>query len=82
MHTVVCFVIPMLYILDGLQAGDTLGAAAATPHVFLLSTQVFIEGIMVAWLGTFSLPIRAAVLHLVAARGATRGSRCPLEVSG
>ncbi|XP_062205559.1 uncharacterized protein LOC133907521 [Phragmites australis] len=64
-HTAVGFVVgaalPALYIVDGLRAGDTAGVAAAAPHAFLLSAQVFTEGITAAWPGKFSLPVRAAV---------------------
>ncbi|CAL4915431.1 unnamed protein product [Urochloa decumbens] len=71
-HTAVGFVVgaalPALYILDGLRAGDTAGVAAAAPHAFLLSAQVFTEGIAAAWPGTFSLPVRAAVPVMYSAR--------------
>uniref|UniRef100_K4AIG9 DUF7733 domain-containing protein n=1 Tax=Setaria italica TaxID=4555 RepID=K4AIG9_SETIT len=71
-HTAVGFLVgaalPALYILDGLRAGDTAGVAAAAPHAFLLSAQVFTEGIVAAWPGTFSLPVRAAVPVMHSAR--------------
>ncbi|KAG2539552.1 uncharacterized protein LOC120687185 [Panicum virgatum] len=71
-HTAAGFVVgaalPALYILDGLRAGDTAGVAAAAPHAFLLSAQVFTEGIAAAWPGTFSLPVRAAVPVMYSAR--------------
>ncbi|CAN6324646.1 unnamed protein product [Urochloa humidicola] len=71
-HTAVGFAVgallPALYILDGLRAGDTAGVAAAAPHAFLLSAQVFTEGIAAAWPGTFSIPVRAAVPVMYSAR--------------
>ncbi|CAL4940493.1 unnamed protein product [Urochloa decumbens] len=71
-HMAVGFVVgaalPALYILDGLRAGDTAGVAAAAPHAFLLSAQVFFEGIAAAWPGTFSLPVAAAVPVMCNAR--------------
>ncbi|CAN6300217.1 unnamed protein product [Urochloa humidicola] len=60
--------LPALYILDGLRTGDTAGVAAAAPHAFLLSAQVFFEGIAAAWPGTFSLPVTAAVPVMFNAR--------------
>nr|XP_040245726.1 uncharacterized protein LOC120964819 [Aegilops tauschii subsp. strangulata] len=53
--------LPALYILDGLRSGDTTGIAAAAPHTFLLSAQVFTEGLTAAFQWRFSLPVRAAV---------------------
>lgn len=71
-HTALGFVLgaalPALYILDGLRSGDKAGVAAAAPHAFLLSSQVFTEGIAAAWPGTFSLPVRAAVPVMYSAR--------------
>ncbi|KAL6906441.1 hypothetical protein ACP4OV_004042 [Aristida adscensionis] len=71
-HTAAGFLVgaalPALYILDGLRTGDTTGVAAAAPHAFLLSAQVFTEGIAAAWPGTFSLPARAAVAAMYSAR--------------
>ncbi|KAJ1296361.1 hypothetical protein BS78_01G294700 [Paspalum vaginatum] len=71
-HTALGFAVgaalPALYILDGLRTGDTAGVAAAAPHAFLLSAQVFTEGIAAAWPGVFSLPVRAAVPVMYSAR--------------
>nr|XP_040251704.1 uncharacterized protein LOC109746257 [Aegilops tauschii subsp. strangulata] len=53
--------LPALYVLDGLRSGDTTGITAAAPHVFLLSAQVFIEGLTAAVPWRFSLPVRAAI---------------------
>lgn len=50
---------PIAYILHGMFAGDKEGINAAAPHVFLLASQVFMEG--VAFSGRFSSPIRAFV---------------------
>uniref|UniRef100_A0A453IWW2 DUF7733 domain-containing protein n=1 Tax=Aegilops tauschii subsp. strangulata TaxID=200361 RepID=A0A453IWW2_AEGTS len=61
--------LPALYVLDGLRSGDTTGIAAAAPHVFLLSAQVFIEGLTAAVPWRFSLPVRAAVPVMYIARG-------------
>ncbi|XP_014512564.1 uncharacterized protein LOC106771156 [Vigna radiata var. radiata] len=50
---------PIAYILDGIFEGDKEGIKAAAPHVFLLASQVFMEG--VTYYGGFSIPIRAFV---------------------
>ncbi|MQL78761.1 hypothetical protein Taro_011204 [Colocasia esculenta] len=51
---------PTAYILAGvLGFGSREGSAAAAPHLFLLSCQVFMEGVTFA--GHFSLPVRAFV---------------------
>ncbi|KAK7391353.1 hypothetical protein VNO78_19768 [Psophocarpus tetragonolobus] len=50
---------PIAYILHGIYEGDKEGIKAAAPHVFLLASQVFMEG--VAFSGKFSTPIRAFV---------------------
>lgn len=50
---------PIAYILHGIFEGDKEGIKAATPHVFLLASQVFMEG--VAFSNGFSSPIRAFV---------------------
>ncbi|XP_027364166.1 uncharacterized protein LOC113871320 [Abrus precatorius] len=50
---------PIAYILQGIFEGDKHGIKAAAPHVFLLASQVFMEG--VAFSGRFSTPIRAFV---------------------
>ncbi|CAK8573480.1 unnamed protein product [Lathyrus sativus] len=57
---------PIAYILHGIIEGDKKGIAAATPHVFLLASQVFMEG--VAFSDGFSSPIRAFVPVLYNAR--------------
>ncbi|XBH85068.1 hypothetical protein VPH35_073080 [Triticum aestivum] len=54
-------VLPAFYILDGLWSGDTTGIAAAAPHAYLLSAQVFNEGLTAMFPWQFSLPVRAAV---------------------
>ncbi|KAG0493687.1 hypothetical protein HPP92_004681 [Vanilla planifolia] len=51
--------LPIAYILDGIMEGDKEGVKAAAPHVFLLASQVFMEG--VTFSSRFSLPIRAFV---------------------
>ncbi|XP_052204262.1 uncharacterized protein LOC127809479 [Diospyros lotus] len=51
--------LPIAYIFGGIFAGDKEGIKAAAPHVFLLASQVFMEG--VAFSGGFSLPIRVFV---------------------
>ncbi|XP_061364482.1 uncharacterized protein LOC133307928 [Gastrolobium bilobum] len=50
---------PIAYILEGIFEGDKEGIKAAAPHVFLLASQVFMEG--VAFSDRFSTPIRAFV---------------------
>ncbi|KAF1861213.1 hypothetical protein Lal_00000632 [Lupinus albus] len=50
---------PIAYILEGILEGDKEGIKAAAPHVFLLASQVFMEG--VAFSDRFSTPIRAFV---------------------
>ncbi|CAA2960015.1 uncharacterized protein LOC111378338 [Olea europaea subsp. europaea] len=47
---------PIAYIFEGIFEGDKVGVEAAAPHVFLLASQVFMEGLASA--GGFSLPIR------------------------
>lgn len=51
--------LPIAYIFEGIYEGDKEGIKAATPHVFLLASQVFMEG--VTFNGKFSLPIRVFV---------------------
>ncbi|KAL1531406.1 hypothetical protein AAHA92_31548 [Salvia divinorum] len=48
--------LPIAYIFEGVFEGDKEGIKAAAPHVFLLASQVFMEGL--AFSGGFSLPIR------------------------
>ncbi|KAL0304283.1 UNVERIFIED_CONTAM: hypothetical protein Sradi_6296400 [Sesamum radiatum] len=51
--------LPVAYIIEGIFEGDKEGIYAAAPHLFLLCSQVFMEGI--SFLGNFSLPIRVFV---------------------
>ncbi|KAL1813801.1 hypothetical protein ACET3Z_023866 [Daucus carota] len=51
--------LPIAYIFEGVVEGDKEGIQAAVPHVFLLASQVFMEG--VAFSDRFSLPIRVFV---------------------
>ncbi|KAL4574817.1 hypothetical protein LXL04_021655 [Taraxacum kok-saghyz] len=51
--------LPVIYILHGVLEGDKEGIKAAAPHVFLLASQVFMEG--VTFSGGFSLPVRVFV---------------------
>ncbi|KNA24299.1 hypothetical protein SOVF_017050 [Spinacia oleracea] len=51
--------LPILYILYGILEGDKDGIKAAGPHVFLLTSQVFMEGVSVS--DRFSLPIRVFI---------------------
>ncbi|XP_058082481.1 uncharacterized protein LOC131230597 [Magnolia sinica] len=51
--------LPIGYIFEGIYEGDKEGIKAAAPHVFLLSAQIFMEGMTFSH--RFSLPIRAFV---------------------
>jgi len=51
--------LPILYIFEGILEGDKEGIKSAVPHVFLLASQVFMEGVSVS--DRFSLPIRVFV---------------------
>ncbi|CAM8933394.1 unnamed protein product [Rhodiola kirilowii] len=51
--------LPILYIFQGIYEGDKQGIKAAAPHVFLLASQVFMEGL--AFSSRFSIPIRVFV---------------------
>ncbi|XP_009785119.1 uncharacterized protein [Nicotiana sylvestris] len=51
--------LPIAYIFEGIYEGDKEGIKAAAPHVFLLASQVFMEGL--AFTDRFSLPIRVFV---------------------
>ncbi|XP_059629236.1 uncharacterized protein LOC132271778 [Cornus florida] len=51
--------LPIAYIFEGIVEGDKEGIKAAAPHVFLLASQVFMEG--VTFRDCFSLPIRVFV---------------------
>lgn len=52
-------IFPIAYILEGIYSGNKEDIMAAVPHVFLLSSQVFMEG--VTFSHPFSLPVRAFV---------------------
>ncbi|OAY48322.1 uncharacterized protein LOC110617963 [Manihot esculenta] len=54
--------LPIAYIFEGIFEGDKEGIKAAAPHVFLLASQVFIEGMSSSFM--FAIPVRvfAAVL--------------------
>ncbi|KAJ7974166.1 Transmembrane protein [Quillaja saponaria] len=56
---IVGLLLPIAYIIEGIFLGDKEGIKAAAPHVFLLASQVFMEGI--AFSGRFSIPIRVFV---------------------
>ncbi|KAL3755745.1 hypothetical protein ACJRO7_002748 [Eucalyptus globulus] len=56
---VVGLFLPIAYIFEGIYEGDKEGIAAAAPHLFLLASQVFMEGVAVY--GGFSTPIRVFV---------------------
>ena len=51
--------LPVAYIFEGILEGDKEGIKAAAPHVFLLASQVFMEG--VAFSARFSIPVRVYV---------------------
>lgn len=52
-------VLPVAYIFEGFIEGDKEGISAAAPHVFLLASQVFMDG--VACSDRFSTPARVFV---------------------
>lgn len=56
---VVGLFLPIAYILEGVFEGDKEGIKAAAPHVLLLSSQVFMEG--VAFSDRFAVPVRVFV---------------------
>nr|XP_043614252.1 uncharacterized protein LOC122586317 [Erigeron canadensis] len=56
---VVGLFLPVVYIFEGIYEGDKEGIKAATPHVFLLASQLFLEG--VAFSDRFSLPMKVLV---------------------
>ncbi|KAJ0042744.1 hypothetical protein Pint_17477 [Pistacia integerrima] len=56
---VIGLLLPIAYIFEGILEGDKEGIQAAAPHVFLLSSQVFMEGL--AFSDRFSTPIRVFV---------------------
>ncbi|GAA0177612.1 hypothetical protein LIER_29727 [Lithospermum erythrorhizon] len=51
--------LPIAYIFEGILEGDKQGIKAASPHVFLLASQIFMEG--VAFQSGFTLPVRVFV---------------------
>ncbi|XVE58517.1 hypothetical protein DITRI_Ditri04bG0175600 [Diplodiscus trichospermus] len=51
--------LPVAYIFEGILEGDKQGIQATAPHVFLLASQVFMEG--VAFSDRFSIPVRVYV---------------------
>ncbi|XP_019178031.1 PREDICTED: uncharacterized protein LOC109173193 [Ipomoea nil] len=56
---VIGLLLPVAYIFEGIVEGDKEGIKAAVPHLFLLGSQVFMEG--VASTERFSLPVRVFV---------------------
>ncbi|PIN22260.1 hypothetical protein CDL12_05016 [Handroanthus impetiginosus] len=57
--TVIGLFLPIAYIFEGIFEGDKDGIKAAAPHVFLLASQIFLEGL--SFSARFSLPIRVLV---------------------
>ncbi|KAL6576059.1 hypothetical protein OROHE_000530 [Orobanche hederae] len=53
--SVVGLFIPIAYIYKGVYKGDEQGIKAATAHVFLLDSQVFMEGVAIS--ARFSVPV-------------------------
>ncbi|EEF49085.1 uncharacterized protein LOC8280996 [Ricinus communis] len=51
--------LPIAYIFEGIFEGDKDGIRAAAPHVFLLASQVFMEG--VSFSDRFAIPVRVFV---------------------
>ncbi|KAL0452482.1 UNVERIFIED_CONTAM: hypothetical protein Slati_1226300 [Sesamum latifolium] len=51
--------LPIAYIFEGILEGDKEGIKAAAPHVFLLASQMFMEGLTFS--SRFSLPVRVLV---------------------
>ncbi|KAM1020811.1 hypothetical protein ACFX15_041236 [Malus domestica] len=56
---IIGLLLPIAYIFEGIFEGDKEGISAASPHVFLLASQVFMEGM--AFGDRFSTPIRVFV---------------------
>lgn len=56
---IIGLVLPIAYIFEGIFESDKQGISAAAPHVFLLASQVFMEGL--AYTDRFSTPIRVFV---------------------
>ncbi|KAL3524293.1 hypothetical protein ACH5RR_017127 [Cinchona calisaya] len=59
MGALVGLLLSIAYIFEGIFEGDKEGIKAAAPYVFLLASQVFVEGVCFG--GGFSLPIRVFV---------------------
>ncbi|KAK6117625.1 hypothetical protein DH2020_048640 [Rehmannia glutinosa] len=57
--SVIGLFLPIAYIFEGIYEGDKQGIKNAAPHVFLLASQVFMEGI--SYSGGFSLPVRTLI---------------------
>ncbi|CAA0409325.1 unnamed protein product [Arabidopsis thaliana] len=56
---IVGLIIPICYIFEGIVEDDKNGVSAAAPHVFLLASQIFMEGL--ATMFGFSAPARILV---------------------
>ncbi|XP_010482604.1 PREDICTED: uncharacterized protein LOC104761252 [Camelina sativa] len=56
---IVGLLIPICYIFEGMFEDDKSGVSAAAPHVFLLASQVFMEGLAASF--GFSAPARILV---------------------
>ncbi|RAL53747.1 hypothetical protein DM860_015475 [Cuscuta australis] len=52
--------LPIAYIFEGILEGDKEGIKVTAPHVFLLASQVFVEGVASST-NRFSLPVRVFV---------------------
>ncbi|PQM36526.1 uncharacterized protein Pyn_00990 [Prunus yedoensis var. nudiflora] len=52
-------VLPIAYIFEGIMEGNKQGIKAAAPHVFILASQVFMDGVVFS--DRFSTPIRVFV---------------------
>ncbi|WCJ36673.1 hypothetical protein M5689_017858 [Euphorbia peplus] len=51
--------LPLIYILQGIFSGNKEGVRAAAPHLFLLSCQVYLEGVVFS--DKFAIPIHVFV---------------------
>ncbi|GAB2265182.1 hypothetical protein Dimus_000247 [Dionaea muscipula] len=51
--------LPIAYILEGIYVGDKEGIKAAAPHLFLLASQIFMEGVF--FTDHFGIPVRVFV---------------------
>lgn len=65
--TVIGLFLPLAYVLGGFSRGDHKAVQGATPHLFLLASQMLTEN-FIAGLSFFSLPIRAITPILYSAR--------------